>query len=305
MQKRYPQAILVSCELPWDEDQRLMEDAFRAQIRMTLESFNHLYIFGTAGEGYAVTLSQFKDIAGIFWEETNRPGVHPMVGVIAMSTALVIERIAAAYKIGFRVFQITLPSWGALTDNETLTFFTDVCGTFPDAKFLHYNTAHSKRVLLTEDYRRIEAVVPNLVATKFEGASPAETRKLVTQTSLQHFLGEGNFPWGCLHGECSLLAFTAPLSPARARRFFDLGVTGQVAELFRCADEIDSVVEALYGPVADLPLVDGAYDKILARASGFEMPLRMLSPYEGCDIATYEACVASLRDAHPDWLERG
>ncbi|MCX8214076.1 MAG: hypothetical protein OTJ97_06160 [SAR202 cluster bacterium] len=48
MPKRYPQAILVSCELPWDEDQRLMEDAFRAQVRKTLESFNHLYIFGTA-----------------------------------------------------------------------------------------------------------------------------------------------------------------------------------------------------------------------------------------------------------------
>jgi len=300
MHKRYPQAILVSCELPWDEDQRLMEDAFRAQVLITLESFNHLYIFGTAGEGYA--LSQFKDIAGIFWEETDRPGVHPMVGVIAMSTALVVEKIAAAYDIGFRVFQITLPPWGALTDDETLTFFKDVCGAFPDASFLHYNTIHSKRLLYTEDYLRIEAEVPNLVATKFESASPTETRKLVTQTSLQHFLGEGNFPWGCLHGECSLLAFTAPLSPASARRFFDLGVTGRVAELFRCAEEIDSVVEALYGPVTGLQLVDGAYDKILARASGFEMPLRMLSPYAGCDMATYEACVAALRDAHPDWL---
>ena len=110
MKKRYPRAILVSCELPWDEDQRLMENAFRTQVRTTLESFNHLYIFGTAGEGYAVTLSQFKDIAEIFWEETDRLGVHPMVGVIAMSTAQVVERISTAYKIGFRVFQITLPS---------------------------------------------------------------------------------------------------------------------------------------------------------------------------------------------------
>jgi dihydrodipicolinate synthase/N-acetylneuraminate lyase len=301
--KRYPQAVLVSCELPWDEHQRLMEDAFRAQVRTTLESFNHLYIFGTAGEGYAVTLSQFREVAEVFWEETDRPDVHPMVGVIAMSTAQVVERIASAYQIGFRMFQITLPPWSALSDNETITFFKDVCGSFPDAQFLHYNTAHSKRVLLTEDYQRIEAVVPNLVATKFESASPGETRKLVTQTELQHFLGEGNFPWGCLHGECSLLAFTAPLSPARALAFFELGLTGRIAELFQLADEIDSVVEALYRPVADLPLVDGAYDKILARASGVEMPLRMLSPYEGCDIPTYEACVASLRKAHPEWLE--
>lgn len=294
----------MSCELPWDEDQRLMEDAFRAQVLKTLESFNHLYIFGTAGEGYAVTLSQFIEVAEVFWDETDKPDVHPMVGIIAMSTSQVIERIALVYEIGFRVFQITLPSWSALSDDETIMFFKDVCGTFPDVQFLHYNSPHLKRVLLIEDYQRIEAVVQNLVATKFESASPGEARKLVTQISLQHFLGEGNFSWGCLHGECSLLAFTALLSPARVLAFFELGLNRQVSELFQVADEIDSVVEALYRPVADLPLVDGAYDKILARASGVEIPLRMLSPYEGCDITTYETCIASLRQAHPDWLEQ-
>ncbi|MCX8213764.1 MAG: hypothetical protein OTJ97_04545, partial [SAR202 cluster bacterium] len=110
---------------------------------------------------------------------------------------------------------------------------------------------------------------------------------------------------GCLHGECSLLAFTALLSPARVLTFFELGLNRQVSELFQVADEIDSVVEALYRPVADLPLVDGAYDKILARASGVEMPLRMLSPYEGCDITTYEACIASLRQAAPRLVRAG
>ncbi len=45
---RYPQAILVSCEIPWDEQENLMEDLFRREVRQTLENgFNHLYIFGT------------------------------------------------------------------------------------------------------------------------------------------------------------------------------------------------------------------------------------------------------------------
>ena len=51
---RYPQAILVSCEVPWDENEDLMEGLFRREVRRTLQvGFNHLYIFGTAGEGYA------------------------------------------------------------------------------------------------------------------------------------------------------------------------------------------------------------------------------------------------------------
>ena len=29
-----------------------MEDVFRAEVRATLRSFDNLYIFGTAGEGY-------------------------------------------------------------------------------------------------------------------------------------------------------------------------------------------------------------------------------------------------------------
>lgn len=52
---RYPQAVLVSCEIPWDENENLMEDLFREEARHTLKAgFNHLYIFGTAGEGHAV-----------------------------------------------------------------------------------------------------------------------------------------------------------------------------------------------------------------------------------------------------------
>ncbi len=47
---RYPQAILVSCEAPWDENERLIEDIFRREVRTVLKQFNHLYIFGTAGD---------------------------------------------------------------------------------------------------------------------------------------------------------------------------------------------------------------------------------------------------------------
>ncbi len=117
MTKRYPSSILVSCEISWDENHELIEHTFRAEIRGAMATYNNLYIFGTAGEGYAVTLTQFSEVAEVFWEETDRPDVHQMVGVIAMSTVQVVERIATAYQIGFRVFQITLPPWSALSEN--------------------------------------------------------------------------------------------------------------------------------------------------------------------------------------------
>ena len=128
MQTRYPRAILVSCEIPWDEQENLMEDLFREEVRRFLASgFRHVYVFGTAGEGYAVDTTRFQRITKIFYEETREADIFPQVGVIGLSTANIRERLAIAHGIGFRIFQISLPSWGALNDRETLRFFKDVC----------------------------------------------------------------------------------------------------------------------------------------------------------------------------------
>src|SRR6266508_5799961 len=150
---RYPQSILVSCEIPWDERQNLIEDVFRKEVRMALANdFQHVYIFGTAGEGYAVDTARFRQIVEIFREETRGDDIHPQVGVIGLSTANIVERIAFAHAAGFRVFQISLPSRGALNDVELLTFFKDVCSMFPDSQFLYYNLPCTKRVITGIDY---------------------------------------------------------------------------------------------------------------------------------------------------------
>ena len=304
MAKRYPQAVLASCEVPWDENYELVEDVFRAEVRHTIASgFDNLYIFGTAGEGYAVTLGQFEEIAGIFREETLGDDVHPMVGVIGMSTAQVVERIGVAHDMGFRVFQVSLPPWGELTDDEYMTYFTDVCGSFPDSQFLHYNLPRPKRVLVTEDYKRLQDAVPNLVATKYTGAPPPECASLVTETEIQHFLGDNNFPFGCLHGECSLLTSYGPMMPKRTLEYFRYGVEGDFENLFRIQARIVQTANDFLAPVRGQAMIDGAYDKMIVRAGGIDMPLRLLSPYHGVDLDTYEACLEALMEKHGDWLE--
>ncbi len=304
MSKRYPQTVLVSCEVPWDENGELIEAVFRDEVRQTISSgFRDLYIFGTAGEGYAVTLTQFMEIASIFREETTGEGVRPMVGVIGMSTAQVVEKIGAAHDIGFRTFQIALTPWGELTDDECMTYFTDVCGSFPDSSFLHYNLPRPKRVLVTDDYKRLQDAVPNLVATKFTSAAPAECARLVTETELQHFFGEDNFPFGCQHGECSLLASYGPMMPKRTLQYFRYGVEGDFENLFRMQARMTAAVDDFLGPVRDSPMIDGAYDKMIVRAGGVDMPLRLLSPYHGVDIETYKKCHETLMAKHGDWLE--
>jgi dihydrodipicolinate synthase/N-acetylneuraminate lyase len=290
---RHPQAILVSCEVPWDDRERLMESVFRRGVRSMVDAgFNHLYIFGTAGEGYAVDLARFKRVAEIFREETEGKVAQPMVGAIALSTACVIERVSIAYELGFRCFQIALPCWGALNDVELLTYFRDVCGAFPDASFLHYNLPRAKRVLNGADYRRLVDAVGNLVGTKNTGGGLARADDLMTNApELQHFFGEQNFPHGCVYGECSLLSSFAAITPDATRQLFQAGRNRDYGRLFRLQMFFHQLLQGLVGDLLALDRIDGAYDKVWVRLGGLEeMPLRLLSPYQCFSEEQYQAC---------------
>ena len=224
---RYPQGILVACPSPWDDKDELVEELLREEVREVLAAgFEHCYVFGTGGEGYAVDTRRFRQVVDVFHEEVDGKPVSAMVGVIGLSTVQIVERLEYAHDVGFRMFQISLPSWGPLDDDEVLRFFSDVCGTFPDSRFLHYNLPRTKRVLSGRDYARIIPVVPNLVATKTTGGGMAGAEELMRHAGeLQHFMGEGNFPNGAMFGEASLLASYAELSPRMTFALFEAGRT--------------------------------------------------------------------------------
>lgn len=302
---RFPQGILVSCEVPWDERDQLLVDVFRTEVRRALAAgLRNVYVFGTAGEGYAVDTARFRDVVQVFREETARPDVLAQVGVIAFSTVQYIERLAIAYDAGFRIFQLSLPSWAPLNDAELVRFFRDVCGAFPDSRFLHYNLARSKRILSAADYRTLIDAVPNLVATKNTKPTPRETAALLRHAGeLQHFFAEEQFAIGCLSGECSLLSSSGKLFPRRAQEFFELGRTRQFDRLFPMLHEyLAGIDEFLLEPTAGLGLIDGAYDKAMVRLSGLDFPLRLLSPYNAMPEAIYERCREILHARYADWL---
>ena len=226
----------------------LIEELLREEVRLVLEAgFEHCYVFGTGGEGYAVDTRRFRQVVDIFHEEVDGKPVSAMVGVIGLSTVQIVERLEYAHDVGFRMFQISLPSWGPLDDDEVLRFFSDVCGTFPDSRFLHYNLPRTKRVLGGRDYAKIIPVVPNLVATKTTGGGMAGAEELIRHAGeLQHFMGEGNFPHGAMFGEASLLASYAELAPRKTYALFEAGRTGDAGELMRLQH---AFATAGHGPV--------------------------------------------------------
>lgn len=301
---RYPQTILGTCCVPWRADGTPNEEIFRDGIRLLLKyGMQHLYIFGTAGEGYAVSESQFDEITRIFCQEMQHSEAEPMVGLITLSLSTLIERIERARVLGVREFQISLPSWGALSDKELYVFFAEVCDRFPDCRFLHYNLLRTKRLVTPAEYSILADKHSNLVATKNSTSDTVMIVELMTKApKLRHFFTEPGFAYGSFYGDCGLLVSIASLNPQRAQEYFEAGANRNLGKLMTLQREIMALREELLKTVAPHAHMDGAYDKIFARVLDPRFPLDLQPPYQGVDEATFESFLISARENFPQWL---
>jgi dihydrodipicolinate synthase/N-acetylneuraminate lyase len=301
--KRHPSCILASCCVPWDEHARLAEDIFRCEIRNLLSHLTRdIYLFGTAGEGYAVTEKQFDQVVRVFREETDLPDVRGMVGIISLSLPTIIERIERARQMGIRLFQISLPAWGALSDGELKRFFRETCGRFPDCRFLHYNLMRTKRLVTAEEYALLANEHLNLVATKNSTDSTERIEALMTKApQLQHFFTEIGFGYGSQFGECGFLISMASIHFAEAKRYFEAGKRRDFQNLVATQRELTDMVNDLVALGRGEAHMDGAYDKVFCKIHDPEFPLRLLPPYDSLSDETFQKIVAMIRNKYPRW----
>lgn len=301
---RYPATVMVSAVCPWTADARLDEPMFRAELaHLVGAGYRHIYVFGTAGEGYAVDTDRFRRVIDVLGDALAGGPATPMVGVIGLSTAAVVERLRLAHDAGFREFQVSLPAWSPLADREVLTYFDDVCGAFPDARFMHYNTARVGRLVEGPLYRELVARVPNLVATKTMTADLAVVGGVVRDApELMHFLTEQSIATGALHGPVALLGTFGALAPRRSWALFEAARDGRSAEAAAIGAWFARLAATVLGPLMAERRVDGAYDKLIARLSPSlaDFPLRMLSPYGTITDDEAAAAADRLRDEFPD-----
>lgn len=302
--KRYRPCILATCCVPWNDHFEFEETTFRRSVRHQIASgIRDLYVFGTAGEGYAVTESQFDTITRVFLDETQIDGVQSMIGLISPSLPTLVERIARAQDLGARRFQLSLPSWGVLNDAEVRSFFRETCGRFPDCEFLHYNLMRTGRLLTGAEYGVLAAEYENLVATKNSTADAARLTSLMHEApQLQHFITEGGFPIAAMQGECGFLISYTSTNFAKAKAFFEAGKRQDEATLATIAQEFPGLIAAFKEAVGDTAHIDGAFDKLFCRIHDPAFPLRLLPPYASVSEERFNRYVNQLRTNHPNWL---
>ncbi|TVR56109.1 MAG: hypothetical protein EA426_14085 [Spirochaetaceae bacterium] len=300
-----PCALATVC-VPWDDQGEFLEKPFRRQVRLLRAAgIENLYLFGTAGEGYAVTVPQCRRIASVFMEEVRDLTGLRQLGVIAMSAAQACERIELGLKIGFTDFQVSLPPWGTVNDRERSVFFRDVVGAYPEARFLHYNNARSGRVLTGSEYVPMFKEHPNLVATKSGGHSVASLLSLSRDApDLCHFFTELDYLTASLLGiRCGLLVSVSAVFPERILEVYATGRDGDVASMRRLIREMSVLQHAILTTVGQTGAhIDGAYDKIYAWLSDSAFPLALQSPYQDAGLEAAQRFKELVAAVLPGWL---
>jgi dihydrodipicolinate synthase/N-acetylneuraminate lyase len=300
--KRFPAGIMCTCVVPWDERGQFVESLFVEQVGRMLKLTPYLYIFGTAGEGHAVSERQFQQVARVFHEAMRSGGAEAMVGVISLSLPAILERIDFCRNLGVRRFQISLPSWGELTDAEVRVFFREVCGRFRDCDFLHYNLMRTKRLVTPEQYADLAAEHPNLVATKNSTDSLLRLEGLIRLSpDLQHYVNETGYVYASQVGECGLLASIATNHTA-CRAFFEAGRRRDWPTLLELHAEISQLIDALVRAAGPDCHIDPAFDKMLWKLQDERFPLRLLPPYQGASDEGFRRFVEAVRIQTPRWM---
>lgn len=287
-----PPAILATAVVPWTERYEFDETRFRQEVHTIARTLTrHIYIFGTAGEGHAVSEKQFDEITKAFWHAAQESGVSPMVGLISLSLPAIIERIERCRALSFRTFQLSLPSWGALNDRELDAFFAETCGRFPDCQFHHYNLLRTKRLLTSVEYRRLAAAHPNFIAVKSGASDPAIVADLLTVAPrLRYYFTEMGYAIARRTHDVGFLISLASINPARAKAF----VAGDDARRTADVAELTAILATLMKLSANRFHIDSAYDKMLFRVADRDFPLCLLPPYAGATEEDFASFLAAL-----------
>lgn len=292
-----PAQILATAVIPWTERFEFDEETFCRVVHLIARGLTkHIYVFGTAGEGYAVSDRQFDDITDAFWRTSRECGASAMVGLISLSLPTVIGRIERSHALGFRTFQLSLPSWGALNDSELDVFFAETCGRFPDCYFHHYNLQRAKRLLTSVEYRRLADAHPNLVGVKSSVEDPAQLADLLTMSPrLRFFFTEVGYALARRTHDVGLLISLASVNYDRAKAFVGGDDARRIADV-RDFRAMTLTLNKLSGGRFHL---DGAFDKMLLRVNMPEFPLRLLPPYASATEEEFERFRAALPPGWP------
>ena len=291
--------------LPWNDRDELDARRFKQEVRSYGGTgVNGIYTGGTTGEFYAQDDATFERVTQIACEQAHAVGLPVQIGVSALSTRTVRQRIRVAIKAKADALQVALPFWLELKDDEVKRFIHEIAAEAGRTPLIVYVTGRSKRKIVPQLLGEIADEVPTFIGTKDTGLDVKALKAVLKEApDLAVFGGEDFFekiPAGGRGGYCSITGFNV----AKVVELYQLCDAGRMKEAKPLAEALHRYLyEALVNPlVKEAGLWDSAIDRIQRVAGGGVVGLRCQSPYRSGTDAHVKRLIAWCRKNTPELL---
>ena len=210
--------------LPIGDHDDIDFDALGTQIDAIISAgVNGVYSNGTAGEFHTQSENEFDRISELLANKCEAASLPFQIGASHMSAQISRDRLRRAKRLRPSAFQVILPDWFPVTDDEAIRFLDTMAAEADPIGLVLYNPPRAKRVLSPEDIGWLAERVPGLVGVKvaagdrdwFERLGPAARRLSVFTPG--HQLAT-HLPMG----SSGAYSNVACLSPSRAQWWFEL-----------------------------------------------------------------------------------
>jgi 4-hydroxy-tetrahydrodipicolinate synthase len=299
------QGVWCALILPWNDRDQVDLRRLAQEVRgYGGTGVNGVYTGGTTGEFYAQDDATFAKVAEVVIKEAHALALPVQIGATALSTRTTIQRIRIAKRLGADAFQLALPFWLELKDDEVERYVAEVTAAAGKTPVILYLTGRSKRKISPEFLGALAKRFPTFIGTKDTGASPDEVKAMLkVAPDLAIFGGEDFYqrlPAGGRGGYCSITGFNA----RKVVELYTLCAAGRHDEAKPLADAMHRYLfEALVNPlVKEAGLWDSAVDRIQRVAGGGVVGLRCQSPYRSGTEKHVKQVIAWVKKNTPELL---
>lgn len=290
--------------LPINADESIdfarLEDAVR---RIVSTGVHGIYCHGTAGEFTSLTDDEFDRINSLVAAEAVRAKVPFQIGACHTSPQVTFARIARARVLAPTAFQVILPDWLKVGNEEAVRFLARVAEAASPVPLVLYNPPHAKRVLEPADFAKLCAAVPSLIGIKVGDGNAswyAAMREQIPHLSV--FIPGHHYASGRMQGAAGSYSNIACFSPAGAVRWHDLFERDPLAAV-ALEQRVLGFFRAHLAPLAAQGFSGAALDKLLCALGGWcDTGLRLRWPYRSIEPATIEQLRPKIREALPEFF---
>ena len=127
---------------------------------------NGVYSNGTVGEFHTQSEAEFDRVSALLAERCEAAQLPFQIGVSHMSAQISRERLRRAKSLRPVAFQVILPDWFPLTDDEAVAFLQTMAAEADPVGLVLYNPPHAKRVLPPQRIAFVAERVPGLIGVK-------------------------------------------------------------------------------------------------------------------------------------------